>query len=92
MAQQECIDCGRQVSGDYNRCYPCYERRRNSGWHDPEYLPGQAERDAELGRSAFYAYVLDTRYGHYVGHTHDVQTRLNQHQSDAVVSTAGGAP
>ena len=41
-------------------------------WHEPERLEGQDERDRELGRRDFYVYVLDTSYGHYVGHTWNV--------------------
>ena len=67
-------------------------RRRRGRWHDPEYLEGQEERDAELGRSEFYVYVLATGYGHYVGHTANVQARLGAHAAGQVESTAGGEP
>lgn len=87
-----CSDCGRRVRGNYTRCYNCNMRRRRSSWHDPESLRGQDERDAELGRNEFYVYVLDTDYGHYVGHTANVQARLGAHVSGEVHSTAGGAP
>lgn len=69
-------------------------RRRRSGrhWHDPERLERQEERDAQLGRTEFYVYVLDTAYGHYVGHTWNVRSRVRQHVAGQVPSTAGGAP
>lgn len=65
-------------------------RRRN--WRRPEYVAGQAERDEALGRTSFHVYVLQTDYGHYVGHTWDPRVRLRQHQAGAVPSTAGGNP
>ena len=51
-------------------------RRRSRHWHDPEQLQGQAERDAQLGRSEFYVYVLDTDFGDYVGHSWHVGRRF----------------
>ncbi len=87
-----CQDCGRRIRGRYTRCYRCNRRRQRGSWHDPERLDGQDERDAELGRSEFYVYVLETDYGHYVGHTANVQARLGAHVADAVYSTAGSAP
>ena len=87
-----CSDCGRRVRGNYTRCYECNRRRRLSHWHDPEHLAGQEARDAELGRTEFYVYVLGTRYGHYVGHTANVGARLGPHWSGEVESTAGGEP
>ncbi len=87
-----CSDCGRRIRGNYTRCYRCNERRRRGHWHDPEDLDGLAERDAELGRSEFYVYLLDTDYGHYVGHTANVGARLGAHTADQVESTAGGEP
>ena len=87
-----CADCGRRVRGNYTRCYRCNTRRRRSNWHDPERLAGQEQRDAELGRNEFYVYVLDTDYGHYVGHTANVQARLGAHVGNQVESTAGGEP
>lgn len=80
------------MRGSYTRCYHCNRRRRLSNWHDPERLAGQEERDAELGRTEFYVYVLDTDYGHYVGHTANVQARLGAHRAGGVQSTAGGSP
>ena len=67
-------------------------RRRSRYWHDPERLQGQAQRDAQLGRSEFYVYVLDTDFGDYVGHTWHVGRRLKQHQAGEVKSTAGSYP
>lgn len=87
-----CADCGRRIRGNYTRCYNCNLRRRRSSWHDPEELDGQEARDAELGRTEFYVYVLGTRYGHYVGHTANVGARLGAHRAGEVESTAGGEP
>jgi len=67
-------------------------RRRSRYWHDPERLQGQAERDAQLGRTEFYVYVLDTDYGDYVGHSWHVGRRLKQHQAGEVKSTEGSSP
>ena len=67
-------------------------RRRGRYWREPEWLAGQEARDRVLGRSAFYVYVLETDYGHYVGHTWNVRNRLEQHRRDEVESTAGGNP
>lgn len=87
-----CADCGRRVRGNYVRCYRCNAHRRRSNWHDPEHLEDLEERDAELGRSEFYVYVLDTDYGHYVGHTANVRARLGAHVGNQVESTAGSEP
>lgn len=87
-----CADCGRRVRGNYTRCYRCNARRRRSNWHDPEHLDGLEGRDAELGRTEFYVYVLDTDYGHYVGHTANVRARLGAHIGNRVESTSGGEP
>ena len=87
-----CADCGQPVRGRYTRCYRCHRRRQRMRWHDPEHLSGQNERDAELGRSAFFVYVLQTDYGHYVGHTGNLRARLAAHRSGKVPSTEGGNP
>ena len=87
-----CSDCGQRIRGNYTRCFRCNERRRRVHWHDPEHLDGLEERDAELGRSEFYVYVLDTDYGHYVGHTANVRARLGAHVGNQVESTADGEP
>ena len=87
-----CAECGQRVKGGYARCYPCYRGWRQSAWREPERLPGQAARDAALGRRQFYVYVLATDYGHYVGHTADVRARLGSHLGGAVPSTVGGRP
>lgn len=92
MRFRACADCGRRVRGNYTRCYRCNARRRRSNWHDPQHLEGLEERDAELGRNQFFVYVLDTNYGHYVGHTANVGARLGAHRSDQVESTAGAEP
>ncbi len=87
-----CADCGRRIRLRYTRCYTCQMRRRRSKWRDPEHLAGQSERDAKLGRNKFYVYLLDTDYGHYVGHSANVRARLNAHVANKVESTAGGNP
>ena len=91
-----CRDCGRRITGRGPRCRECYlnyrNRQRGRYWHEPEFLEGQEERDRELGRRAFFVYVLQTNYGHYVGHTSHVGLRLRQHQAGEVRSTAGGNP
>ena len=61
-------------------------------WFEPEYLPEAEENDARLGRDKFHVYVLGTDRGHYVGHTHDVDRRVRQHQEGRVRSTAGRNP
>ena len=91
-----CRDCGRPIFWRGPRCRDCYlnyrSRQRSRYWHEPEYLEGQEERDRELRRSAFFVYVLQTDYGHYVGHTSDIRRRMRQHQAGEVQSTAGGNP
>ena len=66
--------------------------RRSRYWHEPERLHGQAERDARLGRNRFFVYVLETDFGHYVGHTYHVGRRLRAHQRGEVQSTKGSSP
>jgi len=91
-ASDLCINCGRVVRKPFVRCYRCHQAIKRAGWHDPEYLPEVEERDARLGRSAFYVYVLNTDYGQYVGHSGNIRARLNAHTRDEVPSTAGGNP
>ena len=60
------------------------------GWHDPE-------SSRELGRydtphDRFYVYVLRIRGGYYIGHSKNVERRLEAHISGEVVSTAGRNP
>ena len=65
-------------------------RRR---FYEPEDLGcDQDRRDAADPGRRFYVYVLGTDYGHYVGHTARMATRLRQHRRDEVPSTAGGGP
>ncbi|MGR3914918.1 MAG: GIY-YIG nuclease family protein [Gammaproteobacteria bacterium] len=91
-ASGSCKQCGRRIRKRYTRCYRCHRALKRGGWHDPENLPTVAERDAQLGRSAFYVYVLDTDYGQYVGHSANIRARLNAHTRGEVPSTAGGKP
>ena len=53
-------------------------------WHYPERPSGQIARDAELGSRAFSVYVLQTGYGHYVGHTGNSRARLAAHRNGKV--------
>ena len=71
---------------------PSQRRRHSYTWVEPEVIPGQDERDAELGRTAFYTYVLSTDDGYYVGHTWHVGTRLRQHETGMTAATAGKNP
>jgi len=66
--------------------------RRRRYWHDPEDLPGQVARDEDIGRRNFHVYVLDTDYGHYIGHSGNLRARLAAHRRNEVQSTAGGSP
>ena len=62
-------------------------------WYEPEDLgPEQDARDEAYGRDEFYVYVLDSDYGHYVGHTANPRVRLPQHYAGEVPSTAGSNP
>ncbi len=88
----QCINCGQDIRKPYTRCYRCHQWRKRANWHDPEQLSGLEKRDAQLGRSAFYVYVLDTAYGHYVGHSANVRSRIQAHEAGEVFSTAGGDP
>ena len=47
-------------------------------------------RDKRPGK--FWVYVLETDFGHYVGHTMNVPLRVKQHEADEVPSTAGRDP
>ncbi|MCY4047118.1 MAG: GIY-YIG nuclease family protein [Candidatus Dadabacteria bacterium] len=55
-------------------------------------MPELEEEDARFGRSKFYVYVLDTEYGYYIGHSGNIEARINAHFADEVPSTAGGNP
>ena len=62
-------------------------------WYEPEDL-GRAQRahDQRYGRNEFWVYILETDYGHYIGHTADYEDRLARHNAGLVRSTAGGNP
>ena len=62
--------------------------------HSPEWeIARRAESaDARDPNRRFFVYVLDTSYGTYVGHTHDVKQRLKEHEMGRSVSTRGGKP
>ena len=62
-------------------------------WHEPEDLGReQDERDAAISGRKYFVYVLNTDYGHYVGHTGNLKARIRAHQKGEVPSTAGGHP
>ncbi len=67
--------------------------RRRRRYYEPEDLGYEQElRDAADPNRRFYVYVLDTDYGHYVGHTSHVGRRLRQHRDGETPSTAGRDP
>lgn len=67
--------------------------RRRRRYYEPEDLGYEQNlRDAADPNRRFYVYVLDTDYGHYVGHTSHVGRRLRQHQDGETPSTAGSDP
>ncbi len=64
-----------------------------SYWREPEDLGReQDERDAAVASRKYFVYVLDTDYGHYVGHTGNLKARMRAHRKGEVQSTAGGHP
>lgn len=67
--------------------------RKRGRYYEPEDLGrDQDRRDAAIPNRRYYVYVLDTDYGHYVGHTSHVGRRVEQHQAGETPSTAGGRP
>ena len=67
--------------------------RKRGRYYEPEDLGrDQDRRDAAVPNRRYYVYVLDTDYGHYVGHTSHVGRRVEQHQAGETPSTAGGRP
>ncbi len=67
-----------------------HRRRR---YYEPEDLGyEQDRRDAAIPNRRYYVYVLDTDYGHYVGHTAHVGRRFREHQDGETESTAGSNP
>ena len=60
--------------------------RRYDVEHNPKW-----ERESARGRK-FFVYVLNTRFGHYVGHTGNLTKRLNDHMRGKVQSTYGSKP
>lgn len=87
-----CNSCGRRIRKQYTHCYRCFRARKRANWHEPESLPELESRDAQLGRTVFYVYVVDTDFGQYVGHSGNIVPRLNAHMRGEVSSTAGGNP
>ncbi len=67
--------------------------RRRRRYYEPEDLGyEQDRRDAAIPNRRYYVYVLDTDYGHYVGHTAHVGRRFRDHQDGGTESTAGSNP
>ena len=67
--------------------------RRRRRYYEPEDLGSEQDRrDAAIPNRRFCVYVLDTDYGHYVGHTAHVGRRFREHQDGETESTAGSNP
>ena len=67
--------------------------RRRRRYYEPEDLGAEQDRrDAAIPNRRYYVYVLDTDYGHYVGHTAHVGRRFREHQDGETESTAGSNP
>ena len=67
--------------------------RRRRRYYEPEDLGSEQDRrDAAIPNRRYYVYVLDTDYGHYVGHTAHVGRRFREHQDGETESTAGSNP
>ena len=67
--------------------------RRRGRYYEPEDLGSEQDRrDAAIPNRRYYVYVLDTDYGHYVGHTAHVGRRFREHQDGETESTAGSNP
>ena len=61
--------------------------------HAVEQIPGEKWADDLAGPARrFYAYVLATDRGHYVGHTARPNARFREHRKDRVRSTRGANP
>ena len=54
--------------------------------------PVQDKADADRKRDRFYVYILDTDYGHYIGHTATPRLRYAQHTNNQCPSTAFSNP
>ena len=61
-------------------------------WYEPEYCQYLEAEDTRLERKTFYVYLLKTAYGHYVGHTSDITSRMKTHKAGKCISTAKGRP
>ena len=67
--------------------------RRRRRYYRPERLGSdQAQRDALISGRKYFVYVLETDYGHYVGHSARVRARVREHVDGQTPSTAGGNP
>ena len=66
---------------------------RHRRYYEPEDLGSEQDRrDAAIPNRRYYVYVLDTDYGHYVGHTAHVGRRFREHRDGETPSTAGSDP
>ena len=65
----------------------------NSTYYEPEDLgPEQDAREAAIPGRKFYVYVLETDFGHYVGHTARLRQRINEHIRGDESATKGSNP
>ena len=89
-----CVVCGgealdwRGLGGRF--CGDCYEERVRLGCC--QHYPMGTESVSSSPWGNWDVYVLVTDYGHYVGHTGDIDSRLPQHWRGEVPSTKGGNP
>ena len=65
----------------------------NSTYHEPEDLgPDQDARDASIPGRKYFVYVLETDFGHYVGHTARLNQRIDEHIRGETPTTRGSNP
>ena len=88
---KECVSCGRGIRDFYTHCYKCHTKKEEADKYKPEHVPWVSQYDYYKGQ-VFQTYILDTDYGHYVGHTSDLSSRVRQHHRNHVLSTADGNP
>ena len=88
FSNEKCAGCGEPINHNYELCYICHAKKRGNQYKQ-EVIPGHKSQDKNRGR-IYQTYVLDTDYGHYVGHSGNLKKRVGQHQHNRVVSTSGG--
>ena len=86
---KECEICGKNIRDFYTRCYKCHTKKEQTDKYKPEHVPWVSQYDHYKGQ-VFQVYILDTDYGHYIGHTSDLSSRAKQHHRNHVLSTAYG--